>query len=85
MKSELKHAWHSFLRLFKFLFWYGVLVTAAFLLLPLAGSFLQEQYEAFNGTIRMLAVAGFFSVIASWHLVGKRARLSEIPIKIDRE
>lgn len=75
MIFELKHAWYSFLKLFKFLFWYGVAVAAMFLLLPVAGSFLQDQYEALNGTARMVAVAGFFLAVASWHLVSKRKRM----------
>ena len=75
MKFELKQAWFSFLKLFKFLFWYGVAVAAMFLLLPMAGSFVQEQYEALSGTARMVAVAGFFLVIASWHVLGKRKRM----------
>lgn len=75
MKFELKQAWYSFLRLFKFLFWYGVAVAAMFLLLPVVGSFVQEQYEALSGTVRMVAVAGFFLVVASWHLLGQRKRM----------
>ena len=75
MKFELKHAWYSFLKLFKFLFWYGAAVAAMFLLLPVAGSFLQDQYEALSGTARMVAVAGFFLAVASWHLAGKRKRM----------
>ena len=74
MKFELRHAWHSFLKLFKFLFWYGVVVAAVFMALPLAGSFLQEQYEALSGTARMAAVAGFFLVVAGWHLAGQKKR-----------
>lgn len=77
MKFELEHAFHSFLKLFKFLFWYGAVVAAVFMVLPLAGSILQEQYEALSGTARMAAVAGFFLVVAGWYLVGQKKRLVE--------
>ena len=78
MKYEFKHAWYSLLRLFKFLFWYGAAVAVMFLLLPVAGAFLQEQYEALSGTARMAAVAGFFLVVAVWHLAGRREQLMKI-------
>jgi hypothetical protein len=78
MKYEFKHAWYSLLRLFKFLFWYGAAVAAMFLLLPVAGAFLQEQYEALSGTARMAAVAGFFLVVAVWHLAGRRKEMMKV-------
>lgn len=82
MKFELKNAWFSLLSLFRFLFWYAVVVTAVFLLLPAVASFLQAQYEALSGTARMLAVAGFFLVVASWHLMGKRKQIMK-SVRVD--
>lgn len=79
MKFELKNAWYSFLKLLKFLFWYGVAVAAVFLALPVAGAYVQEQYEALSGTARMAAVAGFFLVVACWHVLGHKKRMSRDP------
>ena len=44
MKRALINGWNSFLKLFRFLAWYGIAVAAIFYLLPMAGVIVQEQY-----------------------------------------
>ena len=85
MKFELKHAWASFLQLFKFMFWYAALIAVAFLVLPGVGHFLQEQYEALNAVARMAAVAGFFLSVAIWHVIAKRDRLRQESVQDSRK
>jgi positive regulator of sigma E activity len=41
-------------------------MAAIFYLLPLAGLFLENQYEAMSNAARFFAVIGFFAVVAAW-------------------
>lgn len=77
MKLELINAWHSFLKLFKFLFWYGAVVAVLFYLAPMVGLFLEGQYEAMSSTAKFISVLGFFIVIAAWQIISQRDRLRE--------
>lgn len=79
MKSALKNGWNSFLKLFRFLLWYGIAVAAIFYLLPLAGLFLENQYEAMSNAARFFAVIGFFAVVAAWQIMGLRERWRKWP------
>lgn len=75
MKFALNNAWNSFLKLVRFLFWYGAAVAVLFYLAPLAGLFLEGQYEAMSSTAKFMAVLGFFAVIAAWQIMSQRERL----------
>lgn len=73
MKNELISAWVGLRQLLRFLTWYGLAIAALFLLMPLAGNFLDSYYEAFSATTRLVAAAGFLAVIVSWQ-VGQQWR-----------
>lgn len=75
MKLELKNAWHSLVKLFRFLFWYAAAVAVLFYLAPIAGLFLQGQYEAMSGVAKFAAVLGFFVVVGAWQILSQRDRL----------
>ena len=77
MKFELINAWHSFLKLLRFLFWYGAAVALLFYLAPVAGRFVQGQYEALNGSVRFLSILGFFAVVAVWQILGQWERFRD--------
>lgn len=71
MKNTLKNAWRSLPGLFKFLFWYGAIVAALFYLAPLAGLYLEHQYEAMSGTARFVSVLVLLVVIGAWKIAAK--------------
>ena len=77
MKNELKNAWISLVQLFRFLAWYGLALAALFYLLPLAGLFLEDQYENLSNAVKFFAVIGFFLVVVIWQLLGRRDRLRD--------
>jgi len=74
MRNSLNTVWSNFLKLVRFLTWYGVAVAFLFYLLPIAGLVVESYYEALNSTVRFLAVIGFFVVIIVWHVVNIRDR-----------
>lgn len=80
MKRTLKNGWNSFLKLFRFLAWYGIVVAAIFYLLPMAGVIVQEQYEALSGTVKFIAILGFFSVVGAWQILSQRDRWRAWPV-----
>ena len=65
----------SIYSLFRFLLWYGIAVAALFQLLPMAASFVQDQYEAMAGSARLLSVIGFFCVTGVWQIIGMKNRM----------
>ena len=75
MKNELKNAWQSLVKLFRFLAWYGAVVVALFYLAPMAGLFLEDQYEAMSSTAKFISVLGFFVVIGAWQIIRQRERM----------
>lgn len=79
MKNALINGWNSLLKLFRFLVWYGIAVAAIFYLLPLAGLFLENQYEAMSNAARFFSVIGFFVVIGVWQIMGLRDRWRSWP------
>ncbi len=74
MKQSMIAGWNSFLKLFRFLAWYGVAVVTIFYLLPISGLMLEAQYEALSGTVRFFAVLGFFLVVGAWQVLSMRDR-----------
>ncbi len=77
MKRALINGWNSFLKLVRFLFWYAVVVTTIFYLLPMVAVFVEGQYEAMNGAAKFISILGFFSVIGAWQIVSQRDRWRE--------
>lgn len=75
MKKAFLNGWNSFVKLARFLAWYGIAVAALFYLLPMAGLFVQTQYDALNGAVKFAAVIGFFLVIGAWQVLSLRDRL----------
>jgi len=74
MKKTLVHGWQSFLRLARFLIWYGLFVTAVFFLLPFAGRMMEAQYETLSSTTRFFSMIGFFAVVVAWQVMSTRDR-----------
>ena len=62
-------------RLFRFLAWYGAAVTLLLYGLPAIAGYLQDGYESINGTVKLVALAGFLGGIAAWDLRGRRDRM----------
>jgi hypothetical protein len=75
MKNRRVTIGQSLARLFRFLFWYGAAVALLFYLLPIAGVFLEGQYEAMSGLAKFVSVLGFFTVFAAWQVLSQRDRL----------
>ena len=83
MKSRMINAKNSLFKLFRFLFWYSAAVAVLFYLLPMAGLFLEGQYEAMSSTAKFLSVIGFFAVIAAWQILAQRDRLRRVVLGKD--
>ena len=54
----------SLRRLLRFLFWYAIVVAAAFYLLPWLGQWIQGAYDAMSIGARALSVLGIFALAA---------------------
>jgi hypothetical protein len=65
----------SFLKLLKFLAWYGIAVVTLFYLLTVAGLMIEVQHEALSSSARIFAVIGFFMVLAIWQVISLRDRM----------
>ena len=74
MEKALNNGWNSFLKLFRFLAWYGIGVITFFYLLPIAGLILESHYETLSSVARFSAVVGFFIVVGAWQVVSMRER-----------
>ena len=74
MKRALKNGWNSFIKLFRFLAWYGIAVAAVLYLLPWAGMIMEEQYDALSGTVKFITIIGFFLVVGAWQMLSQRDR-----------
>jgi len=76
MKKSLLDGWNSFLKLFRFLAWYGVGVVAIFYMLPIVGLMIEVQYEMLSSATKFLAIIGVFLVTATWQILSKRDRMA---------
>jgi hypothetical protein len=74
MKKSLLESWHGMMRLVHFLTWYGAAVSAIFYLMPIAGHFVEIQYEILSSSTRFFSVIGFFAVVSAWHVLSNRDR-----------
>jgi len=70
MKSSFVDGWKNVLKLFRFLFWYGIAVAGMFYLLPLAGALLESRYDQMSGTAKLFSIVGFLGVVGSWYALG---------------
>jgi len=61
-------------KLLRFLAWYAVIVAAAIYLLPLAGQWIQEEYESMSLTTRAFSVIVIFAVATAGQLASMRSR-----------
>ncbi len=75
MSQGITEALRNLFKLFRFLFWYGAGVALLLYGLPAAAGYLQDGYESLNGSVKLLALAGFLAVVATWHVLGRRDRL----------
>jgi hypothetical protein len=75
MKRAIINGWKSFLKLFRFLVWYAIVVAAIIYVLPYAGHFLEGQYEAMNGVAKFIAILGIFCIIGIWQVLSMRERM----------
>ena len=75
MKNSMIESWYSFLKLARFLAWYGVAIVTFFYLLPIAGTVVEGQYDLMSSSAKFFAVIGFFIVVGAWHIISTRDRL----------
>ena len=74
MKKSLIDGWNSFLKLFRFLAWYGVGVVTIFYLLPVVGMMVEVQYDMLSNAVKFLAIIGIFLVAGAWQMISVRDR-----------
>ena len=74
MNRALKDIGHSLAKLFRFLAWYGIVVAVLFYLLPVAGLFLEDRYDAMSSAAKIFSILGFFSVVVAWQVTAQRDR-----------
>jgi hypothetical protein len=83
MKRTLLDSWKSLLR---FLTWYGLAVAVILYLLPWAGQWVEQHYDALSSTARIISVAGFFIVVGAWQALQVRRRSRQLrPNRGDRQ
>ena len=75
MNKDSRKSTNNLGRLVRFLFWYGVAVALLLYGLPAVASVLQPGYESISGTFKLIALAGFLTGIAVWHVRNHRDRL----------
>lgn len=75
MKKSLVNGWNNFLKLFRFLAWYGVAIATLLYLLPIVGLLTDMQYDLVSSTAKFFAVIGSIVVISAWHITNTRDRL----------
>ncbi|MCW8873138.1 MAG: hypothetical protein OQK01_11035 [Xanthomonadales bacterium] len=78
MRSARVESWKSLHKLLKFLFWYGIAVTAVLYLLPMAAVAVEDRYAAMSSTARLFSVIGFFVVIGAWQVMSMRDRMKRL-------
>jgi hypothetical protein len=74
MKNSLINGWNSFLKLFRWLAWYGIGVVTIFYLLPVAGLMAEAQYDQLSSAAKFFSVIGFFLVAGAWQIMSMRDR-----------
>jgi hypothetical protein len=74
MTKPIIENFRNMFKLFNFVFWYALAVSAVFYFLPRAAVYLQGQYETLSGSTRLLLLGGLVvSVcIAMYRLIRSR-------------
>jgi len=75
MKQGIFEAWKSLLKLLRFVAWYVIAVATAFYVLPIAGLFLEGQYDVMSSSAKLFSILVFFTVIAVWQITSWKNRL----------
>jgi hypothetical protein len=75
MKHTILDSWKSLLR---FLTWYGLAVAAILYLLPWAGQWVEQHYDALSSTARLISVIGFFIAVGAWQVLQMRRRSRQL-------
>ena len=74
MKNSLSNGWNSFLKLFRFLAWYGIAVISIFYFLPIVGLMVEVQYDLLSSSAKFFAIMGLFLVTGAWQIMSMRDR-----------
>ena len=74
MKHSLSNGWNSFLKLFRFLAWYGIAVISIFYFLPIVGLMVEVQYDLLTSSAKFFAIIGLFLVTGAWQIMSMRDR-----------
>ena len=74
MKNSLSNGWNSFLKLFRFLAWYGIAVISIFYFLPIVGLLVEVQYDLLSSSAKFFAIIGLFLVTGAWQIMSMRDR-----------
>ena len=74
MKHSLSNGWNSFLKLFRFLAWYGIAVISIFYFLPIVGLLVEVQYDLLSSSAKFFAIIGLFLVTGAWQIMSMRDR-----------
>jgi len=74
MKNSISNGWNSFLKLFRFLAWYGIAVVTVFYFLPIIGLMAEVQYDMLSSSAKFFAVIGIFLVAGAWQIASIRDR-----------
>jgi len=74
MKKMLGEGWKSFLKLCRYLTWYGISMAAIFYFLPIVGMIAETGYETLIGIAKFTSILGFFVVIVTWQVLNTRDR-----------
>ena len=74
MKNSLSNGWNSFLKLFRFLAWYGIAVISIFYFLPIVGLMVEVQYDLLTSSAKFFAIIGLFLVTGAWQIMSMRDR-----------
>ena len=74
MKQGIIEAWKSLLKLLRFVAWYVIAVATAFYVLPIAGLFLEGQYDVMSSSAKLFSILVFFTVIAVWQIASWKNR-----------
>jgi uncharacterized membrane protein len=74
MENKKMDDGRSMLRLVRFVFFYGLAVVLLLWLLPMAGLFLEHQYEAMTAMAKAFAMLGLLAAIGAWQWLSLRQR-----------
>lgn len=74
MKITYVNRWIDTLKLFRFLFWYLLGITAVFYFLPRIGVFLEGKLDGLASAVKISSVICLFLVTVIWHLASQNKK-----------